>query len=89
MKKKSRKDKLKYKNKVRKQQGSILNHERNILEPYAGVTDETALRMKSELKELYGVEHEFVKGHSDEKMSDVLMEYGKPFLDIINTENNL
>ena len=39
MKKKTRKDKLKFKNKMRKQQESVLSHERNNLEPYAGVTE--------------------------------------------------
>jgi len=87
MKKKGRKDKLKHKSKLRKQQQSILERKENIIKPDIVISDETIFRMENELSEQYGVEHKIFKGLSDEKMSEILMEYGKPFIDIINTEN--
>jgi hypothetical protein len=87
MKKKGRKDKLKHKSKLRKQQQSILGSKENITELEVGISDETIYRMEKELSEQYGAEHKVFKGLSDEKMSEVLLEYGKPFIEIINTEN--
>ena len=85
MKKKERKDKLKYKNKIRKQQlGKALTYSKQTDEN-CGITDETMERMQEQLDEQYGIGHEMVRDSSLEKMSDILLEYGKPFMDLVQT----
>ena len=86
MKRKTRKDKQKYKNKIRKQQSKVLTETSEPDENF-GITDKTIARMQAELSEQHGIEHRIVRDRTLEKMSDILLEYGKPFLDIIDTDN--
>ena len=88
MKTRQRKDKLKYKNKIRKQQANKMLQEEVVTEDDCGVNDEIMSRMKGKMLEMSGgVEHELIRDSSQEKMSDILLTYAKPFIDTINTDN--
>jgi len=87
MKKKERKDKQKYKNKIRKQRLEKAIAETKLPDENCGITDETMARMKDQLNEQFGIEHEMIRDSSLEKMSDILLEYGKPFMDLVQTDN--
>jgi hypothetical protein len=85
VKKKDRKDKTRYKSKLRKQQSKRPGAD--IEEDDLGVSDETAEIMKREMEERYGVEHKVIRDRTLEKMSDILLEYGKPLLDTITSDS--
>ena len=87
MKKKARKDKLKYKNKIRQQRVEKTISDPKQLDENCGITDETMARMQEQLEEAYGIGHEMIRDSSLEKMSDVLLEYGKPFMDVVQTDS--
>ena len=88
MKKKSRKDKLKYKSKIRKRQRENAESDALDSENDCGVSDESAARMKDKMNKQFGVEHGIVRDSSLEKMSDILLEYAEPFMNIIKTDDN-
>ena len=52
-----------------------------------GVSDETMLRMQQRLSYLSGIETITIRDSSLEKMSEVLLEYAEPLLDIIDIDN--
>ena len=88
MKTRGRKDKQKYKNKIRKQQTSRMNQEEAVTEDDCGVSDETMSRMEGKILEMSGgVEHKLIRDSSLEKMSDILLAYAKPFMDTVKTDN--
>jgi hypothetical protein len=87
MKKKERKDKLKYKNKIRKQQLEKAISDTEQPDENCGISDETMARMQDQLTEQYGIGHEMVRDSSLEKMSDALLEYGKPFIDLVQSDS--
>jgi len=88
MKRKERKDKLKRKNKIRKQQQTQISTEENIAESECGVSDEAIARMKVKMLEMSGgKEHELIRDSNLEKMSDALLKYGEPLLDTIEPGN--
>jgi hypothetical protein len=88
MKKKERKDKIKYKNKIRKQQQGQKRAEKKLSEGNCGASDESLMRMERKmLKMSGGKEHELIRDSSLEKMSDILLEYGDPLLEAIDSED--
>lgn len=88
MKKKDRKDKIKNKNKARKQQLAKKNTVQKITKEDCGVSDESLSRMKDKMQEMSGgIGHELIRDSSLEKMSDILLEYGEPLLDTIDSDN--
>ena len=88
MKKKERKDKIKYKNKIRKQHLAKKIAEQETTEEDCGISDESLARMQCKLQEMSGVKgNELIRDSSLEKMSDILMEYGEPLFETINTDN--
>ena len=87
MNKRGRKDKLKYKNKIRKQQISRLNREERVSEDDCGVSDETMSRMKGKMLEISGAKQKLIRDSSLEKMSEILLEYAKPLVDVVETDN--
>jgi len=88
MKKKERKDKIKYKNKIRKQQQGQKRVEKKASEDDCGASDESLMRMESKMLEVSGgKKHELIRDGSLEKMSDILLEYGIPLLDAIDSED--
>jgi len=87
MKKKDRKDKARHKNKLRKQKIEKIESGTRITEEDCGITDETLTRMKRQIVERYGFEHEVVRDSALEKMSDILVEYGEPLLETIDTDD--
>ena len=88
MKKKVRKDKLKYKNEIRKRQIVRINSEKEIIEDDCGVSDESFNRMQNKMLEMNGgMKHTLIRDSSLERMSDILTEYAKPMLDAIDCNN--
>ena|GEM_PF-4669259 len=88
MKKKGHKDKLKYRSKIRKQQTGKKSQEESASEGDCGVSDETMSRMKGKMQKMSGgVEHELIRDSTLEKMSDILLEYAKPFMDTVESDN--
>ena len=88
MKKKKRKNKTKYKNEIRKRQIANISSEKKITEDDCGVSDESLNRMKDKMSEMTGgIEHKLVRDSSLEKMSEILLEYAKPFMDTIELDN--
>ena len=88
MKNNGHKDKLRYKNKIRKQQITSMNRKESPAEDDCGVSDESLARMKSEMIKMSGgADLKLLRDSSLEKMSDVLLEYAKPFLDLIDPGN--
>ena len=91
MKKKVRKDKAKHKNMIRKQQIARINSEKEIKEineDDCGVSDELFDRMKDKMIELNdGIKNKLIRDSSLERMSDILVEYAKPFMDTIDCGN--
>ena len=55
--------------------------------PDCGVTDETLYRMKGKLTEHYGIERDIVRNATPEKMSEILLEYAKPFMDVVTSDS--
>jgi len=81
---KGRKDKLKYKNKQRKQQLSGVMKLAEA-EAEAEVIKVSADRLKQKLSEMSGNKYqEVVSDENLEKMSEILQEYAKPFLDTVD-----
>ena len=88
MKKKERKDKIKYKNKIRKQHLAEKSAEQKTKEEDCGISDESLARMQCKLQEMSGGEgHELIRDSSLEKMSDILTEYGEPLFETIDSDN--
>ena len=87
MKKKDRKDKLKYKNKIRKQQLSTIKTETKLKEDDCGISDESLARMESQMTEQYGAEYKMIRDKTLEKMSDIILEYGQPLIDTIDSDD--
>jgi ABC-type iron transport system FetAB ATPase subunit len=88
MKRKERKDKIKYKNKIRKQQQVQKSAEKKVSEDDCGASDESLKRLESKMLEMSGgKEHKVIRDSSLERMSDILLEYGDPLFDGINTDN--
>jgi len=85
MKKKKRKDKLRYKNKIRKKQLAQAFYEKLLTEE-AGISEETAKRLQEKVNEMTGVERDMVRDSTLEKMSDIILDYAAPILDVIDTE---
>ena len=84
---KGRKDKLKYKSKLRKQQ---LSRAKNATEAEteAEVIKGSADKLKQKLSEMSGIkDQEVVCDENLEKMSDILLEYAKPFLDTVDIDD--
>ena len=59
----------------------------NIAMEDCGVTDESFARMKNQLIERYGTEQEVVRDNTLEKMSDIIMAYGKPLFTGIEADD--
>jgi len=76
MKKKKPKDKIRRKNKIKKKQ----------LE-YARIPAESLNKITRRLTELTGVEHKFAQSATDVSMSDALLEYAEPFMDVVYTDD--
>jgi hypothetical protein len=87
MKKKMRKDIVRYKNKLRKQQLDKEQTGADVAEDDCGISEESENRLKQKLREMSGIDHEIIRDSTLEKMSDVLVDYAKPFLDTIDTDN--
>ena len=87
MKKKNRKDKIGYKNKIRKQKLDRIKFESKTIEDDCGITDESMARMKHQMVEQYGLVSEVIRDSRLEKMSDILLEYGEPLLDTIDFDD--
>ena len=88
MKNRVHKDKVKYRNKLRKRQQNESITNRNIQEDDCGISDETMARMSIKMNEMSGgIGHEVIRDRSLEKMSDILMEYGRPIMETIITDN--
>ena len=85
MKKKERTDKIKNKNKLRKQQLGEAKSQRQKAEADCGISDESLTRMKHKLDEQFGTEGEVIRDSTIDKMSDILLAYAAPFLDTIET----
>jgi len=91
------KDKIRYKNKIKKKQLAQTQSEQmisasKISEPQTtyddcGVSDEVYERLKNELSELSGVEYKSIRDSSLEKMSGVILEYGEPIIDTIDSDD--
>ena len=86
MKKKRRKDKIGYKNKLRKQQKERANSE-DITTEEAEVSEESANRLKRKMLEMGGIEGEFLRDSTLEKMSDIIEDYAEPFINAIKTNS--
>jgi len=82
MKKKSRKDIQRQRNKMRKQQAT----NESDAEEYCGITDEAFERLKQQVG-AQGFEGDVIRDSSLEKMSDIILEYGAPFVDIVKTDD--
>ena len=87
MKKKDRRDKIKHKNKIRKQQLSKIKSEARKREEDCGVSDESMARMEHQMVERYGLEHKVIRDNTLEKMSDILLKYGEPLVDTIDSDD--
>ena len=87
MKKKGRKDKLKNRSKQRKHLIEETKTQEKPTEEDCGVSDETLTRMKHQLSERFGDNHDVIRDSSLEKMSDILLEYGEPFMETIDTDD--
>jgi len=80
---KGRKDKVRYKSKQRKQQQSRAKEEAEAVKE-AEIIEGSADRLKQRITEMSGNKgHEVVSDERLEKMSDILLEYAKPFLDTV------
>jgi len=80
MKKKKPKDKIRHRNKIRKKQLEAA-------QKYERIPSESLDKITRRLTELTGVEHKFVRNESDVSMSDALLEYAEPFMDVVYTDN--
>jgi len=82
------KDKIRYKNKIRKKQLAKTESEQMIIEDDSGVLDDSFNRLKDKVSKISGFEHDLIiQDSSQEKMSEVLLEYGEPFLDSIDPQD--
>ena len=87
MKKKKHKDKIQYKNKIRRQQLDKAKPQSQKEEDDCGISDESLARMKHKVGEWFGIEHEVIRDSSLERMSEILREYADPFLNIVDTDS--
>ena len=85
MKKKVRKDKIGYKNKLRKKQKERENSEDATTE-IAGVSDEIANRLEQKISETSNYKQKFIRDNNIEKMSDIIVDYAEPFIKALKTE---
>ena len=91
------KDKIRYKNKIKKKQLTQIQSEQmisasKISEPQTtddncGVSEAVYERLKNELSELSGAEFKSIRDSSLEKMSGVILEYGEPIIDTIDSDD--
>jgi hypothetical protein len=84
---KGRKDRIRYKNKVRRQLQAKTGLDEAATEDDCGISDDMVRRMERKLSEMSGVEHKMIRDSSLEKMSDILLEYATPFLDTIDKDD--
>jgi hypothetical protein len=89
MKKKTRKDIARYKNKLRNRQMNKGQTGADIAEDDCGISEESANRLKRKIREMSGIDHEIIRDATLEKMSDILLDYAEPFLDMIDTDNKM
>ena len=88
MKNNGHKDKQRYRNKIRKQQITIMNRNKVPAEDDCRVSDESLDWLKGKIIDMSGgADLELVRDSSLEKISDRLLEYAKPFLDIVGPGN--
>ena len=80
MKKKKQRDKLRHKNKIRKNQLEAA-------QKYERIPGESLNKITRRLTELTGVEHKFVRNATGVSMSDTLLEYAEPFMDVVYTDD--
>jgi len=86
---KRHRDKTRYKNKQRKQQMNC-SAEPSEAEQEAAMIEGSRERVKQRLIEMNGSKkHKLVDSENLEKMSDILLDYAQPFLDIIKTEEKI
>jgi hypothetical protein len=88
MKKKARKDIVRYKNKLRKRQMNEGQTGADPAENDCEISEESVNRLKQKLREMSGIDHEIIRDSTLEKMSDILLDYAEPFLDVIDIDNN-
>jgi len=79
--------KAKIKNRIRKQKSRKARLE--ALSEEDRLTEEAMVRMERQLKNQAGVEHVLIRNKSLEKMSDALLEYAEPFINMIDTDNKM
>ncbi|MDR1206067.1 MAG: hypothetical protein LBL26_11415 [Peptococcaceae bacterium] len=88
MKRKGRKDRIRYKNKLRKQYLTQMDLEAEITEEDDRAANESAAaRVRQKVKEMSGVEQDIIIDDSLEKMSEILQEYAGPLLNVINSDD--
>ena len=88
MKNKRLKNKIKYKNKIRKQQLTRISLEKKTDEDDCGVSDESFNRLKKKILEMNdGIVYKMRRNSALEKMSDILLEYAETFLRTIDSSN--
>ena len=77
MKKKKPHDKLRHKNKIRKNQTAALQKDDRI-------RDDSLDKMERRISEMTGVEHKIIRDKSFASMSEALIEFAQPLLDVID-----
>ena len=80
MKKKKPKDKIRHKNKLRKNQTAALQKTEHI-------RNASFDKMKRRLSDMTGVEHKIIRDKSFGSMSEALLEFAEPLMDVIDTDD--